>query len=120
MDRRTANLLDSLTHPGAAVLAALLAGDATEAELATQVDAPQPTVHRRLHRLEELGLVTRPPGAWRAPNRPYRIAVPDQVGALLLAAAAASQALAAAEDRARAAMVEGLSKPPRSRLRRVE
>lgn len=115
-------MLNALAHPGAAVLAALLAGDATEAELSCRVDAPQPTVHRRLRMLEGLGVVIRPPGAWRTPNRAYSLAIPDELGALLVAAAAAAEALAGAEDHARAAMLRDIhsARQGRSRLRRVE
>ncbi len=110
MDPRTAHLIDALAHPGAAVLAALLSDDATEAGLSASVDAPQATVHRRLRRLEDLGLVTRPPGSWRSPNRPYRAVIPEELGALLAAAATASQALADKEERERVAMLANLGR----------
>jgi DNA-binding transcriptional ArsR family regulator len=122
VDLRTTKLLDALGHPGAAIVTELLQGEATEAVISTAVGGPQATVHRRLRRFEDLGLVTRPPGAWRSPNRVYSLVVPDEIGELLRSAIAVSAALAEREDAARAASLADLNRNRSSgrHLRRVK
>jgi DNA-binding HxlR family transcriptional regulator len=105
VDGRTADLIDALRQPGAAILLELLAQSATEAHLLAQVDrTTQATANRRLRSLESVGLIQRERGKARAPGREWRVRHETEVAQLLRAAVALSAAVADQEARERRAV----------------
>lgn len=123
MDRQTAFLLDALRHPGAAFLARLLEGEATEAELLAEArDVSQATANRRLATLERLGLAEREPGNWRAPGRAWRLVHTEETDELLGRAYALTDAVASAqrEKRDAARKRQKRAKAARRGMRAVE
>jgi DNA-binding HxlR family transcriptional regulator len=117
VDRQTASLIDVLRHPGATFLARLLEGPATEAELMEDVTgATQPTGNRRLARMERAGLIEREGDGWRAPGRRWAVVHPQEVDAVIAAAADLADAVAERERRQRAAMRQ---RQRRARARRL-
>jgi DNA-binding HxlR family transcriptional regulator len=88
MDEETASLIDVLRHPGAALLLALLGGDATEDELL--LFAPnhsQSAVNRKLHQLAEKRLIYREPGSRQRKELMWSLVFPEETDQLLNAAA---------------------------------
>lgn len=106
MDRRTADLLSALKHPGGVFLLHLLDGPATEAELISRASSvshvDQSTANRRLSLLQRVGLVEREDGKRNAPGRRWRLVQAVATGALLTAALDLSETLAEAERNVRA------------------
>lgn len=81
-------MIDVLRHPGAALLLALLGGDATEDELL--LFAPnhsQSAVNRKLHQLAEKRLIYREPGSRQRKELMWSLVFPEETDQLLNAAA---------------------------------
>ena len=83
MDDRTTRLLEALDPVGVELLLELLAESATEASLADSIGATQPTVHRRLRRLANAGLISHEVARPHTPGLRWSINHPEQIDAVL-------------------------------------
>jgi DNA-binding HxlR family transcriptional regulator len=107
VDRRTAQLLETLDGITAALLVELVGGPATESELLAAVDdGSQSTGNRRLHALKRVGVVTQEQGKDRAPGRLWTVLHPRETHDLLEALFALSDVVEA-KDRARREQAKG-------------
>jgi DNA-binding HxlR family transcriptional regulator len=84
VDRRTKEVIEAIDPVAASLLLRLLDGASTEIELLDGI-APhsQPTINRRLHRLEHAGLLVREDGSPHAPGRLWALAHPEETAAVL-------------------------------------
>ena len=117
MDRRTAQIVNTLDETGASILLQLLERPATEAELITAVGEPsQPTMHRRLERLEQAGLIEHEPGKTKAPGRRWSVADADETANVLAALLALSKAVEVRDAARREAAARRLRRSRASRI----
>jgi DNA-binding HxlR family transcriptional regulator len=121
MDRRTEQILDAMSHPGAALVFHLAAkGAMVEDELVRLIaDSSQATVNRRLQRLQELGVLVRSPGPKQYRDRPWALATPEAIDALLGASTSLARAIDQEDERRRLA-VEAELRAGRKRRRGFE
>lgn len=122
MDARTAELIDALRHPGAALIVELLEESATEAYLLANVQrTTQATANRRLRKLETVGLVEREQGKSKAPGRRWQVRHGRELAAMLRAAVALATAVAEQETQERQALERriNLAQAKRQGLREV-
>jgi predicted transcriptional regulator len=110
VDHRTRTLLLALDDVAVSLLLQLLAGDATEAELADRVDATQSTVNRRLQRLATAGVIAQTAGKKKAPGRPWRVVHPEEVDTMLTAVLDLSERIDESEAAKRSGMKNQIRK----------
>jgi hypothetical protein len=102
MDNRTSQLLGALDPLSADLLLILLEKGLSEKGLLLEVDGgQQSTVHKKLARLADVGLI-RPTDQSRARGVPWIVAAPKETTDLLTALLALSDALDEADKRQRA------------------
>lgn len=117
MDRRTAQIANALDETAALILLELLEGPATEAELISAIGEPsQPTMNRRLERLQEVGLIEHEPGKTKAPGRRWSVAHPDESANLLADLLALSEAVENRDAARRTAAARRLRRSQASRI----
>jgi transcription initiation factor IIE alpha subunit len=84
MDNQTKRIVEALDSGGVEVLLVLLAGAATEATIVGAITgAKQPTVHRRLVRLADAGLVAHEAGTPHTPGLLWRVRHQQELDAVL-------------------------------------
>lgn len=102
MDNRTSQLLRALDPLSVDLLLILLEKELSEKALLLEIDgSQQPTVHKKLARLADVGLI-RPADQSRARGFPWTAAAPRETADLLAALLALSDALDEADRRQRA------------------
>lgn len=120
MDNRTTNLMRALDGTGLEILAALVEGPMSEKTLVGHVrSATQPTIHKKLQKLANVGLVKRPPTTGKR-GLPWSVVAPQESTALLRAILLLSEALDSADQQVRQGLLQRLEETSRPALRVVE
>ena len=117
MDLRTAQIVGALDGTAASILLSLLEQPNTEAGLIAEIGEPsQPTMNRRLERLERVGLVQHEPGKLKAPGRLWSVVHHEQTTRLLVAMLELSEAIEARDAARRKAAARRLRRSQATRL----
>jgi DNA-binding transcriptional ArsR family regulator len=120
MDTRTTNLLRALDGTSLEILAALLENPLSEKSLVRVVkDATQPTIHKKLQKLEEVGLIKRPPFEGKR-GLPWSVVAPQASANLLRAVLLLSEALDSADQQVRQGLLKRLDESSKPALRVVK
>lgn len=121
MDLQTSNILDSLKHPGGALLFGLLEGDATEEQLCVHAaELSQSTVNRKLDELRRLGLIEREPGHKQAKGLRWSLVFPNDTFTLFRASTELTRSLLQDQEEERKRFESGVKRAHASqRLRDV-
>jgi DNA-binding HxlR family transcriptional regulator len=117
VDLRTAQIVGALDGTAASILLELLEQPSTEADLIAKIGEPsQPTMNRRLERLEHVGLVQHEPGKPKAPGRLWSVVHVDETTKLLDAMLLLSDVVEATDAARRRAAARRLKRARASRL----